>query len=224
MRFNQSMRKTYKFRLNPTKHQCTLLGNTLELCRSVYNETLATRKEAYEQEKKSITHYDTIKMLPIWKEQRPEPSQVYSQCLQEVCTWVDLAFQAFFRRAKAGGEKPGYPRFRGYGRDSSFTYPQTGFDLLENGLLLSKVGVIRITQHRTVEGKIKTLNIQRDAVGNWYACFSCEVEPKPLPESERAVGIDVGLESFATFTNALPTAVRTLPTTFRANWSMSTAS
>ena len=195
------MRKTYKFRLNPTRHQRTLLGNTLELCRWVYNETLATRKGAYEQEKKSITHYDTIKMLPIWKEHKPELTQVYSQCLQEVCTRVDLAFQAFFRRVKAGGEKPGYPRFKGYGRYSSFTYPQTGFELLDHGLRLSKVGVIRITQHRPVEGKIKTLNIQRDGVGNWYACFSCEVEPRPLPESERAVGIDVGLESFATFSS-----------------------
>jgi putative transposase len=116
MEYNNTMRKTYKFRLNPTKHQRTRLGNTLELCRWVYNETLATRKEAYEQKKKSITHYDTIKMLPIWKEQRPELSQVYSQCLQEVCTRVDLASHAFFRRVKAGGEKPGYPRFRGYGR------------------------------------------------------------------------------------------------------------
>ena len=61
------MRKTYKFRLNPTRHQRTLLGNTLELCHWVYNETLATRKNAWEQEKKSITHYETIKkMLLVW--------------------------------------------------------------------------------------------------------------------------------------------------------------
>jgi putative transposase len=34
-----------------------------------------------------------------------------------------------------------------------------------------------------------------------YACFSCEVEPKPLPASEKAVGVDVGLKSFATLSN-----------------------
>ncbi len=195
------MRKTYKFRLCPTKHQRTLLGNTLELCRWVYNETLATRKNAWEQEQKSVSRYDTIRMLPVWKEQKPELSQVYSQALQEVCTRVDLAFEAFFRRVKAGGEKPGYPRFKGYGRYDSFTYPQTGFTLCENGLLLSKIGAVKIIQHRPIDGKIKTLNIQRDAVGNWYACFSCEVEPRPLPASEKAVGVDVGLESFATLSN-----------------------
>jgi putative transposase len=192
------MRKTYKFRLNPTKHQRTLLNNTLELCRWVYNETLATRKNAWEQEQKSLTRYDTIKMLPDWKVERPELSQVYSQVLQDVCTRVDLAFKAFFRRVKSG-EKSGYPRFRGYGRYDSFTYPQTGFKLLDNGLQLSKIGVVKLILHRPICGNIKTLNIRRDAVGNWYACFSCEVEPEPLPKSDKAVGIDVGLESFATF-------------------------
>ena len=103
--------KTYKFRLNPTRHQRTLLSHTLELCRWVYNETLATRKNAWEQEKKSISCYATIKMLPGWKKEKQELLQVYSQVLQEVCKRVDLAFSAFFRRVKSG-EKPGYPRFQ----------------------------------------------------------------------------------------------------------------
>ena len=64
--------KTFKFRLNPTRQQRTLLSNTLELCRWVYNETLATRKNAWEQEKKSLSWYDTIKLLPVWKKEKPE--------------------------------------------------------------------------------------------------------------------------------------------------------
>jgi putative transposase len=39
---------------------------------------------------------------------------------------VDLAFQAFFRRVKAG-ETPGYPRFKGKGWYDSITYLQSGF-------------------------------------------------------------------------------------------------
>jgi len=171
-----------------------------------------TRKNAWEQEKKSITRFDTIKLLPIWKAEKPELSQVYSQVLQEVCTRVDLAFQSYFRRVKEHAEKAGYPRFKGYGRYNSFTYPQTGFELLENGLMLSKIGVIKIIQHRPIEGRhrVKTLNIQRDAVGNWYACFACEVEPRALPFDQRsspvddlAVGIDMGLATFATLSNGV---------------------
>jgi putative transposase len=194
------MRKTFRFRFNPTHHQRTLLNQTLEICRWVYNETLATRKNAWEQEQKSISLYDTNKLLPAWKKDKPELSQAYSQVLQNVQERVDLAFKAFFRRVKAG-EKPGYPRFRGYGWYDSFTFKQYGFTLADNGLLLSKIGAMKIIQHRPIEGKIKTLTIRRDAVGNWYACFACEVEAQPLPPSEKAVGVDVGLESFATFSN-----------------------
>jgi putative transposase len=194
------MRLTFQYRLLPSKAQRTKLTQTLELCRWVYNETLAIRKNAWEQERKSISYYDTMKLLPAWKEQKPELAQVYSQVLQEVCTRVDLAFSAFFRRVKAG-EKAGYPRFRGYGRYDSFTYPQSGFELIGNALNLSKVGTVKVIIHRPLQGTIKTLNIRRDTVGNWYANFSCEVEPEPLPKSDKAVGIDVGLESFATFSD-----------------------
>ena len=181
--------QSFKFRLAPSKSQRTKLLQTLELCRWVFNETLATRKNAWESEKKSITRFDTIKLIPIGKVEKPELSQVYSQVLQEVCTRVDLAFQSYFRRVQGHAEKVGYPRFKGYGRYDSFTYPQTGFELLDKGLLLSKIGVLKIIQHRPVQGtlRVKTLNIQRDAVGNWSACFACEVEPTPLPFNDLAV-------------------------------------
>ena len=170
---------------------------TLEFCRWVYNETLATRKNSWEQEKKVLSLYDTHKLLTLWKKQHPELKGVHSQVLQNVQERVDLAFKAFFRRVKMG-EKPGYPRFRGYGWYDSFTFKQSGFRLLDSGLFLSKVGTVKIILHRPIDGRIKTLTIQRDTVGNWYACFACEVEVEPLPFNELAVGIDVGLESFAT--------------------------
>jgi putative transposase len=194
--------KTFKYRLQPSKRQRTKLIQTLELCRWVYNETLATRKNAWEQEKKSLSLYDTNKLLTLWKQEHPELKGVFSQVLQNVQQRVDLAFKAFFRRVEAG-EKAGYPRFRGYGWYDSFTFKQFGFELRGNGLFLSKIGVVKIILHRPVEGRVKTLTIQRDAVGNWYACFACEVEPQTLPCSDLAIGVDVGLESFATLSNGM---------------------
>lgn len=184
----------------PTKHQRTVLSNTLELCRWVYNETLATRKNAWEQEQKSISLYITNNMLTDWKKKKPELYQVYSQVLQNVQERVDLAFKAFFRRVKAG-DKPGYPRFKGYGRYDSFTFKQFGFSVEGDILNISKIGGIKLVLHRPIQGQIKTLTVRRDAVGNWHANFACEIEPEPLPNSGKAVGIDVGLESFATLSN-----------------------
>ena len=195
--------KTYKFRLQPSKSQRSKLTQTLELCRLVYNTTLAIRKNAWEGEKRSVSLYDTNKMLTSWKGEYAELKQVHSQVLQNVQERVNLAFQSFFRRVKAGADKVVYPRFKSYGRYDSFTFKQSGFELLDNRVMVSKIGAIKIIQHRPVEGRIKTLNIQRDAVGNWYACFACEVEPTPLPYNDGAVGIDVGLTTFATLSNGL---------------------
>jgi putative transposase len=175
---------------------------TLELCRSVYNETLAIRRSTWEQEHRTLSLYDTNKLLPPWKQEHPELKGVYSQVLQNVQARVDLAFKAFFCRSKAG-EKPGYPRFRGVGRYDSFTFKQFGFELLGNGLFLSKIGVVKVVLHRPIKGRIKTLTIRRDAVGNWYACFACEVQGEHLPMSDLAIGIDMGLESFATLSNGV---------------------
>jgi len=191
------MLKAYRYRLYPSKSQVTLLEQTLEVCRWVYNDTLALRKTAWEQEQHSISLYETNKILTQWKKERPDLNRVHSQVLQNVQVRVDLAFKSYFRRVKAG-ENPGYPRFKGKGRYDSFTYPQSGFKLDGDRLHLSKIGDVKIVLHRPIEGRIKTLTVQRSSTGKWYACFSVEYEPSPLPQKETTVGIDVGLESFAT--------------------------
>ena len=145
---------TFKYRLYPTKAQRTAMQKALDACRWVYNEALATRKNAWGQEQRSVSRYDTIKMLPNWKREHLFLLNAHSQSLQDACTRVDLAFQNFFRRVKAG-QNPGYPRFRGRGRYDSFTYPQSGFKLPDNGRLhMSKIGNVNIVLHRPIEGKV----------------------------------------------------------------------
>lgn len=189
--------KVYHYRLYPTKAQKKKLRETLELCRWTYNETLALRKNAWENEQKNINFYDSKKMIPIWKEEKPELKTVHSQVLQEIIKRVDLAFQAFFRRVKAG-ENPGYPRFKGYGRYDSFTYTQSGFGLNDNILNLSKIGDIKIKLHRPIEGNIKRLTIRRSITQKWFVSILTDQDSHNLLEpSDKSVGIDVGLTSFA---------------------------
>ncbi len=196
------MHKSYRYRIYPTKSQRSVLDQNLELCRQVYNDTLALRKNAYEKDGKSISIYETNNILVTWKSDRPELKQVYSQVLQNVQVRVDLAFKAFFRRVK-NGEDPGYPRFKGYGRYDSLTYKQLGFGIKDGKLHLAKIGDIKIKLHRPIEGKIKTCTIRRMPTGKWFACLSVEIEDAPLPpwKDGSVVGIDVGLASFATLSN-----------------------
>jgi len=196
------MRKTFKYRIYLTNGQRRILNTMLRECRWVYNQTLEAREFAYEH---SITCglYDTQAMLPSWKAKRRSLKLVHSQVLQNVQVRVDLAFQAFFRRVKAGEEEVGYPRFKGFGRYDSITYPQygNGIEIRRDDLVVSKIGRVRVVWHRRVEGAVKTVTLRRARTGKWYVSFSCEVEPKRLPPSTEIVGVDVGLMSFATLSN-----------------------
>jgi putative transposase len=196
------MLNAYKFRLYPTKSQKTMMERTLDLCRWTYNQTLAYRKNAWEIEQRSTSKYETNNLLPNWKVENPELCEVFSQVLQNAQERVDLALKSFFRRVKSG-ENAGYPRFKGKGWYDSFTYPQFGFKLEAGKLHLSKLGNIKIKLHRQIEGRIKRLTIRRSATGKWFACFSVETEDATLPpwKNGSVVGIDVGLESFATLSN-----------------------
>jgi len=192
------MHKMFQYRLYPTRKQETKLNETLEECRWLYNYLLEKRKNAWEQRGESLTCYGQINTFPILKQERPLLKEVHSQVLQNVAVRVDLAMKAFFRRCKEHAEKPGFPRFKGYGRYDSFTFPQSGFSIThDNRVVLSKIGSIKMVYHRPIKGKIKTLTVQRSSTGKWYASFSCEVEPLRLPERSEQVGIDVGLKTFA---------------------------
>jgi putative transposase len=139
--------------------------------------------------------------LPALKAERPTLAGIQSQVLQHGAVRIDLAFQAFFRRSKAG-EAPGYPRIRGKGRYDSMTFPQVPvgcrLEVEDRRLRIANVGHVKTRLHRPMEGTPKTATILRSKTGKWYVSFSCEcVEPTPLPSTSQEVGIDVGLKTFA---------------------------
>jgi putative transposase len=195
------MLKSFKYRLYPTKRQQRLLSEQLEELRWLWNTLLAERKQAWEEQQETIDYYDQKAELPSLKaDVRPGLKQVHSQVAQDVALRLKKAMDAFFRRLKAG-ENPGFPRFRSKGRYNSLTYPQweNGVRVSASGkrLLLSKVGDVKMVFHRSLEGIPKTATIRRTATGKWYVTISCDWESTPLAPSGNAVGIDLGLKTFA---------------------------
>ena len=196
------MRKVYKFRIYPTKPQIRQMERSLEICRQVYNRTLAERKKAYEETGKTLSKYTLNNLLPQWKAENPEYNEVFSQTLQEVQERIDLAFKHFFRRMK-NGEKPGYPRFKSKGWYDSFTYPQMGFKLKDDHIYLSKIGDVYVKFHRQIEGNVKRVTVRRTACTKWYVSLTIEAEdtPAPIVDLNKVIGIDVGLSSFLTMSD-----------------------
>ena len=200
--YNRHMRRTFLYRLYPTAMQESALRHMLDECRWLYNHLLEERKTAWEERGASLSLYGQQETFGALKIQRPSLQGAHSQVLQNVAVRIDLAFKAFFRRVKAG-EKPGFPRFRGYQRYDSFCYPQEGrkggYHVDGDTVYLSKIGDVPITLHRPIEGTIKTCCVKRSSSGKWFVTFSCEVSDQAAPDAPKdAVGIDVGLASFAT--------------------------
>ncbi len=198
--------KAYTYRLYPNKEQARKLQWTLDRARELYNAALQERRDAWQMCKVSIRYTQQAAQLPEIKEIRPEYHDIHSQVLQDVLRRVKKAYDNFFRRVKAG-KTPGYPRFQGYGRYDSFTFPQSGFSLTEdNRVCLSKIGTLKVKfpkgkKANPPTGTMKTCTIKREGE-HWSIVFTCEVEQAVVyHRSSEAVGIDLGLLHFATLSD-----------------------
>lgn len=201
------MQKAYRYRIYPSDTQKETLDQHLNLCRKLYNAALEERIIWYKEANISLRYRDQSAELPKLRESLPEYQKIYSQVLQSTLRRLDQTFESFFRRVKerksgrAGMSKIGFPRFKGRNRFKSILYPQyrrTFSITLNRKLQLPKIGDIRMVYHRPIEGKIKTLSIKRDAVGDWWATFSCELPNVPKISPGTAIGVDVGLENLIT--------------------------
>jgi putative transposase len=199
------MMKAYTFRIYPSKNQEVKLNRTLSTCRHLYNDALEERRQQAELNRLKrdfqvfpwgkpewISYENQQNKLPGNKTK--EQKEVHSQVLQNALKRLDRSFQNFFNGY-------GYPRFKGRDRYNTFTYTQSGFDINSMELSLSKIGSIRIFQHREIEGKIKTCTIKKD-VDQWYAIFTVDIDKKieKVPIKTKT-GVDVGLESLLTLSN-----------------------
>ena len=198
---NQShvQEETFKYRLYPNRQLTRAIAGNARRVPGTLQRGAEERRDEYRTSRAKLNYYTQSEPTFLrLREIRPDIASVHSQVLQDTLRRLDKSFQSFFRRVQQG-QKPGFPRFQGIHRYDSFTYPQAGFRLGAK-LQLSKIGNVKIKLHRELKGEVKTLTIKRGN-GHWYACFSCVVESDPLPVLDNSTGIDVGLETFATFSN-----------------------
>ncbi|PZH14266.1 transposase [Streptomyces sp. NTH33] len=201
------MIRAYKFLLRPTARQVAALGEMLRDHCSLYNGALQERRDAWRHASKTTVRYGDqsaqLKEIRGFDPQRQGRWSFSSQ--QATLRRLDKAFQAFFRRVKAG-EKPGYPRFKGVGHFDTVVFPKDGdgcrWDSAphdpQTRVRLQGIGHIRVHQHRPVKGRVKTIAVKREG-NRWYVLLSCdEVPAEPLPATGAVVGIDMGTTHFLT--------------------------
>jgi len=93
-------KKTFKYRLRPSRKQKHLCAQFVGSCRWIFNHGLERKKKAYEEEKKSLSYCDLNNELPLLKraEETLWLKEVHFQVLQQALKDLDSAFQNFFRR------------------------------------------------------------------------------------------------------------------------------
>ena len=190
---------TYRFRLLPRKSQHRALERILEYERQLYNAALEERIGAYRLAGKTITYFDQTHGLTELRNSDPDASRVPVNLQRATLKRLDDAYRGFFRRVREGGT-PGFPRFRGKGWFDSFGYRQFIGITLRNGRLRFKgmPGSLRVHWHRDlpVGASIKSCVFKRDPKG-WTVSFAVGVEEAAPRAHKRAVGLDLGISTFA---------------------------
>ena len=148
--------------------------------------------QTYQETEKGLSGYEIKKIIPQLKKEHEWLSLTYSQCLQQVCLHLGVAFNNFFeKRAK-------YPRFKSKHGKQSIQYPQN-VKIADSQLILPKIGKVSAIIHREIEGKIKTVTITKNCIEQYFAAILFE-DGKEKPESiaeGKAIGIGLGLTHFA---------------------------
>jgi putative transposase len=181
---------TIKARLLPSRGQHDRLRAALDHTRALYNAALEERIDCYRKTGRGRTWQDQSKGLT---ELRSDPAwATYPVTLQR---WplkqVDLAFSAFFRRAKAREGKAGYPRFRGKEWFKTFGFSdRSGWAVNGARLRMKGIGSIRLHLHRELASDPIACKVKREG-RNWYALLTVEV-PCAVGHDGPSVGIDVG--------------------------------
>lgn len=193
------MRRAFKYRLYPTRQQADALTKMLDTHRHLYNRALAERKDYWESNKRSVSLFAQMARLKPDRLTDADLAETNFSSTQGTLRRLDRAFQAFFRRLKAG-ETPGYPRFKGQGRFDTVEFPSHGdgckLDAAASRVYFQHIGRVKVKLHRPVEGTIKTVSFKREADG-WHVVFSCDLgEVTVEPSANPPVGIDLGLKSF----------------------------
>ena len=185
------MLRVIKVRLYPDSQQQLALAQSFGNCRWLWNYCLNLMNQTYRETGKGLSGYAVKKQIPQLKKEYEWLKLTYSQCLQQTCLNLGVAFNNFFEcRAK-------YPRFKSKHGKQSIQYPQN-VKQVEDRLKFPMIGEVKAVFHRQIEGKIKTVTVSKNKAEQYYASvlFEDGTEKSKLSSDGKAIGLDMGLTHF----------------------------
>ena len=193
--------RAYKFRFYPTTDQENLLRRTMGCVRLVYNKALGLRTKGWYERQERIGYSQTSSLLTEWKKEEDLDflNEVSCVPLQQCLRHLQTAFTNFWaKRAK-------YPNFKKKRNGGSAEFTKSAFKWRDGKLFLAKCKEpLNIVWSRFLpqDSTPSTVTIKLDPSGRWFVSILVK-DPtvKPLPKTDKKVGIDVGITSLITTSN-----------------------
>lgn len=173
------------------------MSEILETHRIIYNNALAERRDAWEEEQRRITFFD--QSGPVFTASRkssPFLARTGRSSANLTLRRLDKTYKAFFKRFKDG---QGYPKFRRRGEFKTVDFPYgDGSKLKDRHAYFLNVGDVKAKIYRPIRGTPKQMSFTKDAYG-WWAVVVCDDIPAPIPSGDKPpVGIDLGTKVLVT--------------------------
>jgi putative transposase len=108
------------------------------------------------------------------------------------------AFKSFFR---GKGGRPVFKSKRNPVQSYTTRYTNGNIKVEGKKIRLPKLGAVNYRKSRDIEGRIINATVTRTHTGRYYVSVICETETQPMEKTGKSVGIDMGLMSFAVFSD-----------------------
>lgn len=192
------MKKRYNYRIYPTTEQKAELEINFECSRFVYNYFVSLNETQYKDNKTFIFNTKMSSMLTLLKKQDGYSflRKASSVALQQSIIHLDRALKDCGSKVK---NRKGFPKYKSRRDKQSFSIVgENSFGIRNNKLWITKIGLIDVRWSRVLFSKPSSLTITRNKAGQYHVSFVVEVESKILAKTESIIGIDLGIETFAT--------------------------
>lgn len=193
---------TYKYKVyKQNRNHERRLQVWLRTAAWIYNHAIALHKRYYSLYRKSLSMYRLQShMLKLRKSVYMEWNIIGSQAVQQICERINNGYRSFFNRT---AKHP--PTFRNWRKYRSVTFKQAGYSLNGNVLTINALKLrLKLHLSRPIDGKVQTLSVKRDAVGDYWVIITVRRNGEPSAKKSmtgRTAGFDFGMKHFLTQDN-----------------------
>jgi len=202
------MKARYQYRIYPTDQQRKDLARVFGCVRVVWNDALALCKQSVSEagERTRSTKLPSngdLQKICITQAKKTEQRQWLGEIscipLQQSIADLGVAYKNFFesRKGKRKGAKINPPRFKRKDNQQTARFRKGGFSIKAAKVYLAKIGCIKTKWSRPLPSEPSSVTVIKDRAGRYFVSFVVEIESEIRPAKNKAVGIDLGLKTFA---------------------------